>query len=156
MPTGWKVGAQGITGRDVPMDAPCRKPGHVCEGRVSNAGARYGNTQNTGNLNIEMFSFEDVEAAQREYEERSASYAGEKDREVAMPTVGDVSIARSGANEFSGWPFTSLVMRVGTVVVAMAYTHRDAPDPQMLLALARMEAKRLQQAQSGEEPTASL
>lgn len=47
-------------------------------------------------------------------------------------------------------------MRVGTVVVAMAYTHEQKAGPQDLLALARMQAERIQHSQRGDTVAASL
>ncbi|KUN06967.1 hypothetical protein AQI95_11970 [Streptomyces yokosukanensis] len=156
MPTGWKVGATSLRGRDLPKDSPCRRPSGVCAGMTSHAEVQYDNADSTGNVHIELDAYEDREAAQTGYTSRGASYADKNDREISMPTVGNASVARTGFNKFSAEPFTSLVMRVGAVVVAMTYTHQTKPDPQLLLSVARMEAERIQQAEQGVAPTASL
>lgn len=154
MPTGWKAGATRLQGGDTPADAPCRKPKGICVGKISHARVQYDNPESTGTVHIEANSYESIETAQSGYEERKASYADKRDREISMPRVGDESIARTGFHQLSGHPFVSIVMRVGTVVVAMGYTHEGKAPAPATLSLARMQAERLQQAQRGETPTA--
>ncbi|WP_406375694.1 hypothetical protein OG788_39105 [Streptomyces sp. NBC_00647] len=154
MPTGWKAGATRLQGRDTPRDAPCRRPKGGCQGKRSNAAVQYDNAESTGNVYIEASAFDDSGTARSGFEQRRASFAGPKDREVSMPKVGDESIARTGFHKYSGQPLVSMVMRVDTVVVAMVYTQEATASPETLLSLARMQAKRLQQAQRGEIPTA--
>ncbi|GLX52446.1 hypothetical protein Shyhy01_53960 [Streptomyces hygroscopicus subsp. hygroscopicus] len=156
MPTGWKTGVQTLAGRDVPKDSPCRRPSHVCAGMTSHAIVQYDNEDSTGNVYFELSAYEDREAALAGYKSRSASFVGKDNREISMPTVGNASTACTGSNKWTGDPFTGVVMRVGTVVASVTYTHKNKADPQMLLSLARMQVERIQQAQRGETPTARL
>ncbi|MFC4955564.1 hypothetical protein ACFPFX_04550 [Streptomyces mauvecolor] len=123
---------------------------------TSYADVQYDNANSTGNVHIALSGYEGVEAAQAGYKSRSVTFASENDREISMPMVGNASVARTGSHNTSGQPLTSMVMRVGTVVVAMVYTHKGEVDPQVLLSLARMQATRIEQSQRGENPIASL
>ncbi|MEU1013342.1 hypothetical protein [Streptomyces sp. NPDC005890] len=154
MPVGWKVGATELRGRDYPKNAPCRA--NVCAGMTSHVELQYDNADSTGNVYIELTSYDDTQSARSGYEKRRKSYASQQDRAISMPTVGNISMARTGFSMVSGQPFVSIVMRVGTVVAAMAYTHEQKANPQDMLALARLQAERIQQAQRGGRVTASL
>ncbi|MFI1608151.1 hypothetical protein ACH4YN_39635 [Streptomyces griseofuscus] len=154
MPVGWKVGATELRGRDYPKSAPCRA--NVCAGMTSHVELQYDNADSTGNVYIELTSYDATQSARSGYEKRRKSYASQQDRAISMPTVGNISMARTGFSEVSGQPFVSIVMRVGTVVAAMAYTHEQKANPQDMLALARLQAERIQQVQRGGRVTASL
>ncbi|MGW2789500.1 hypothetical protein ACWC9H_06190 [Streptomyces sp. NPDC001251] len=156
MPIGWKPGAQPLSGRDVPKDAPCRKPSGVCAGETSTVVVQYNNADNTGNVYLEVHAYEDREAARAGYQSRSASSNDKSYRQISMPTVGNASVARTGVNVATGDPFTAIVMRVDTVAALVVYTHEGKVDPPMLLSLARLEAERIQQVQRGGKPTATL
>ncbi|KOU54202.1 hypothetical protein [Streptomyces sp. WM6378] len=153
MPTGWKAEKQ-PSGRDVTKNCP--KSSTVCAGMTGFASAQYDNVEGTGYVYIELSAYDGRDTARAGYTSRSASFANKDDRQVSMPTVGNASVARTGFNTTSGHPVTSMVMRVGTVVVAMADTHVEQDDSQMLLSLAQTQAERLQQTLRGETPTASL
>lgn len=155
MPTGWKVGATRLQGGDTGEDAPCRKPQGACVGQKSHTRVQYDNPESTGSVHIEAVAYEDTGTAQTGYERRKISYADARDREISMPKVGDESIARTGLHRSSGHPLVAMVMRVDTVVVAMAYAHEGQANSEALLSLARMQAARLRQAQRGQTPTAS-
>ncbi|WP_445526855.1 hypothetical protein [Streptomyces cyslabdanicus] len=154
MPVGWKVGRTELRGRDYPKSAPCRA--NVCAGLTSHAELQYDNADSTGNVYIDLYAYDDTQSARSGYEKHRKSYASQQDRAISMPTVGNVSMARTGFNKYSDQPFVSIVMRVGTVVATMAYTHEQKADPQDMLALARLQAERIQQAQRGGRVTASL
>ncbi|WBO69037.1 hypothetical protein [Streptomyces camelliae] len=117
---------------------------------------QYNNADNTGNVYLEITAYENTEIARAGYQSRSVSSNDTSYRQISMPTVGDTSVARTGFNKWTGDPFTAVVMRVGTVAAEVVYTHKDKADPHMLFSLARMEAARIQQAQRGERPTATL
>lgn len=153
MPSGWKAGRLHLSGRDVGKDCP--KSSNVCAGMTSSATAQYDNADSTGNVYLELAAYQDRDTARAGYTSRSASFASKDDRQISMPAVGNASVARTGFSTF-GHPVASMVMRVGTVVVALAYTHEDKADSQMLLAVARTQAERIEQVQRGETPTASL
>ncbi|MFI6688077.1 hypothetical protein [Streptomyces sp. NPDC050485] len=153
MPNGWKTGRLHLSGRDVGKDCP--RSSNVCAGMTSSATAQYDNADSTGNVYLELAAYQDRDTARAGYTSRSASFASKDDRQISMPAVGNASVARTGFS-ISGHPVTSMVMRVGTVVVALAYTHEDKADSQVLLSVARTQAERIQQAQRGETPIASL
>ncbi|MFI9248310.1 hypothetical protein ACIGXF_38465 [Streptomyces sp. NPDC053086] len=158
LPLGWKPGVQTIAGRNVPKNAPCRRPpGATCAGQTSRAVVQYNNADDTGNVYLELTAYENKGAAQDGYQRRSASSCLAKtSRRISMSTVGNSSVACTGSNKWTGEPFTGMEMRVGTVAALVVYTHKDKAEPHMLLSLAQMEAARIQQVQRDEKPTATL
>ncbi|MFI1972159.1 hypothetical protein [Streptomyces cinnamoneus] len=110
----------------------------------------------SGSVDWYLAAYPDRQVAGRAFENRKTAGASGA-REVAMPRVGDESVAYAEPRAAYAEPSIVMTVRVGTVIAAMTYqdAEKNPDSAQVLLSLARVQAKRLQQAALGEVPTAA-
>jgi hypothetical protein len=153
MPIGWKAGALTARAKDISgRSLPCKSAIEDYCGMKSYGSGQYDNPAGTGNVWFELAAYPDKQTADAAYKRRRISFQSPGAQQIAMPAVGNESTAEKTVG--SKGEIVSLVMRVGTVVVATAYTDRPSADPNTMLTIARMQAERLQQAEQGQTPTA--
>ncbi|WP_344961377.1 hypothetical protein [Streptomyces thioluteus] len=158
MPAGWKPGVMPSSVREVPWTERCR-PGNAsrdCTLHSSRGLAQYRPPGDAGTVDISLAAYPDRRTAGTAFKNVTGSRAAEG-REVSMPAVGNESGASSRPRAPYGGPSVSMTVRVGTAVATLTYQDADKnkDSAQVLLALTRMQAQRLLQAEQGRTPTAA-
>ncbi|MFI0738553.1 hypothetical protein ACH4PU_10720 [Streptomyces sp. NPDC021100] len=145
LPPGWRAGNTPPRAKEVPRARWCAEG--VAHGDCSLfhgvADVQYKAPGDSGSVVWTLFSYPDRKAAATAFGNRK------KTPRIAMPQVGDESTAYSVPAARYATPGTDMVVRVGTVIAQLTYqdADKDKDSAQVLLALARAQADRLQRAE---------
>ncbi|MDT0448129.1 hypothetical protein [Streptomyces hesseae] len=158
MPTGWRAGLVPLTVRDVPEAERCRKDGERqenCTLHRSRGMAQYRPQGDAGVVDIALTAYPDRPTSQTAYRNLTTSRSHQGSA-LSMPRVGDESAAFAHPRAPYAGPSITLTVRVGTAVASLTYQEadRNRDSSQALLSVARMQAKRLLEAEQGRMPTA--
>ncbi|UQI46245.1 hypothetical protein M1P56_18815 [Streptomyces sp. HU2014] len=104
---------------------------------------------------ISLLAYADRQRATTAFKDWSRGSVGS--RPMSVPAVGNESAAVAQPGAAYATPSTEMTVRVGTVIVRMTYqdARKNENSAQVLLALARMQAQRLWQAEEGQDPSAT-
>lgn len=166
MPVGWTTGIERPAVREIPEEKWCREDGGARD-RREDGGPRdcsmfrisgrvqYKAPGDTGSVYISLLSYPDRRTAATAFKNSSAVREG--DRAMSMPAVGDESATVAHPRAPYATPSTETSVRVGTAVAHLIYQDAEKSEdhPRVLLALARMQAQRLLQAEQGRVPDAT-
>ncbi|PNE34619.1 hypothetical protein AF335_08730 [Streptomyces eurocidicus] len=158
LPVGWTTGIERPAVREIPEEKWCREDGgpRDCYAFRISGRVQYKAPGDSGSVYISLLSYPDRRVAATAFKNWSA--AGKDDRAMSMPTVGDESATVARPRAPYATASTETAVRVGTVVAHLIYqdTEKNEDHPRVLLALARMQAQRLSQAEQGRVPDAAV
>ncbi|WP_190024973.1 hypothetical protein [Streptomyces hiroshimensis] len=158
MPVGWKSGVTPLHAREVPREKRCAKDGGGPDGcwwHWSIGSVQYRAPGGSGGVDWYLTAYPSLKVAGTAFKNRKSGGA-KGAAEVAMPRVGDESVAYAEPRAPYAEPRIAMTVRVGTVIAVMTYldSEQNPDSAQVLLSLAQTQAKRLQQAELGRTPTA--
>ncbi|NEC39639.1 hypothetical protein G3I66_41915 [Streptomyces rubrogriseus] len=166
--TGWKQSFQptAIEMNELYRSQACPINGNAgCENSRFFGAATFQRESPTASVTFQIVAYDSEKSAQDAYDvlwdgyyDNQASVTGQKARTLKLGPIGDQHDARLGTSGFHGEPGAVTQTRVGTTLLwtMEKAAHKGDIDEDSIRDLASMLAKRSQQAQNGNEPSAGL